>query len=104
MWAQLITAQLHPGKDSDLAASIELQEAAELPGSGLVRSIVMRDQNDPSRLLFLVVFENEEKARAREKSPERLEALKPIRAMMSQMFAGPPEFIDLAVVNETIGQ
>jgi hypothetical protein len=52
----------------------------------------------------LVVFENEEKARAREKSPERLEALKPIRALMSQMFAGPPEFVDLAVVNETIGQ
>jgi quinol monooxygenase YgiN len=103
MWAQLITAQLQPGKDPDLAALIALQEAAELPGSGLVRSVVMRDQNDPSRLLFLVVFENEEMARAREKSPERLEAVKPIRALMSQMFAGPSEFVDLTVVSEWAG-
>ena len=62
MWAQLIQFRLKPGADTaELIAQIR---AAEQPGSGLVRSLFMRDQADPSRLLTLVVFESEEKARA----------------------------------------
>ena len=45
MWAQLIQMRLKPGEDT--AEMIELIRSAEQPGSGLVRSIFMRDQADP---------------------------------------------------------
>jgi hypothetical protein len=67
MWAQLIQMRLKPGEDT--AEMIELIRTAEQPGSGLVRSLFMRDQADPSRIVTLVVFETEEKARARRTGP-----------------------------------
>ncbi|MBV9094655.1 MAG: hypothetical protein JO132_12395 [Streptosporangiaceae bacterium] len=101
MWAQLIKMQLKPGKD---AAELDRQiRAAEQPGSGLVRSILMHDQKDPSQVYGLVVFESEEKARAREQDPQRQERLQPVRAMMEDMMAGPPEFVDLTVMEEWTG-
>ncbi len=75
MWAQLITADLKPGKEAQLPQLYEHFRRAEQPGSGLVRSTAMQDQNDPSRVYMLVVFESEEKARAREKDARREEAL-----------------------------
>gem|GEM_PF-383205 len=104
MWAQLITMRLKPGKDPDLAGLVEQLQTAEQPGSGLVRSTAMRDQKDPDRVCFLVVFESEEKARAREQDPARQEALQRVRSMMADMFDGPPEFVDLSVVAESMGQ
>jgi hypothetical protein len=63
MWAQLIKMRLKPDKDT---AELDQQiRAAEQPGSGLVRTLVMHDQKDPSQLYALVVLESEEKARAR---------------------------------------
>ena len=63
MWAQLITWRLKPGKDM---AEVDSQiRAAEQPGSGLVRTLVMHDQADPGQGYTLVVFESEDKARAR---------------------------------------
>jgi len=98
MWAQLIKMELKPGEDP--AEVFEQIRAAEQPGSGLVRSVVMRDQADPSQVYTLVVFESEEKARAREQDPRRAEALQAVRAAMSEIFEGPPEFTDLTVVDE----
>jgi len=46
MWAQLITWRLKPGKD--MAEVDKRLRAAEQPGSGLVRTLVMHDQKDPS--------------------------------------------------------
>src|SRR5689334_9537523 len=66
MWAQLITTRLKAGKEEGLARLAEQLQAVEQPGSGLVRSTMMRDQNDPSRVFMLVVFESQEAARARE--------------------------------------
>ena len=43
----------------------------EQPESGLLRTTVMQDQKDPARVFVLVVFESEEKARARETDPRR---------------------------------
>ena len=60
----------------------------------------MRDQNDPSRVFTLVVFESEDKARARENDPRRQEGLDAVRAAMAEVFEGPAEFIDLTVVEE----
>ncbi len=100
MWAQLITTRLKPGREDDLPALVDQLREAEQEGSGLIRSLAMRDQNDPSRAYMLVVFESEEKARAREGDPRRQEALQAARATMAEIFDGAPEFVDLAVVDE----
>ena len=101
MWAQLIKIRLKPGKDT--AEINEQIRAAEQPGSGLVRSILMHDQKDPTQIYGLVVFESEEKAREREQDPRRQERLQAARAMMEDAYAGPPEFVDLTVVEEWTG-
>ena len=101
MWAQLIKVQLKPG--SDIAELDKQIQAAEQPGSGLVRTLVMHDQNDPTQVYALVVFESEEKARARERDPRRQEALQNARAMMADIFDRPPEFTDLRVAEEWTG-
>jgi hypothetical protein len=100
MWAQLITARLKPGKEQDMPRLIAELRAVEQPGSGLVRSISMQDQKDPSRAVMLVVFESEERARERERDPRREAGLATARATMAEMFDGPPEFLDLVVVDE----
>ena len=101
MWAQLIKMRLKPGNDT---AELDKQiRAAEQPGSGLVRTLVMHDQKDPSQVYALVVFESEDKARAREQDPRRQEALHAARGMMADIFDGPPEFTDLTVADEWTG-
>ena len=100
MWAQLITTRLKPGREDDLPVLIEQLQAVEQPGSGLLRSTAMRDQNDPSRVYMMVVFESQEAARARENDPRRDEGLKAARATMAEIFDGPPEFVDLTVVED----
>src|SRR5664279_951731 len=102
MWAQLITLRLKPGKEEEVQGFVDLLRAAEQPGSGLVRSITMRGQSDPSRIYTLVVFESEEHARARENDPQRQERLQPARAAMAEVLDGAPEFVDLTVVAETL--
>jgi quinol monooxygenase YgiN len=101
MWAQLITTRLKPGREGDLPVLLEQLRAVEQTGSGLVRSTAMRDQNDPSRVYMLVVFESEEKARARENDPRRKEALQTATATMAEVFDDNWEFVDLTVVSET---
>lgn len=100
MWAQLITTRLKPGREDDLPGLVEQLRAVEQPGSGLLRSIAMQDQNDASRVYMLVVFESEEKARARENDPRRQEGLQAARATMAEIFDGALEFVDLTVVDD----
>ena len=100
MWAQLITMHLKPGREANLGELMEQLRAAEQPDSGLLRTTTMRDTKDPSRVYTMVVFESEEKARARENDPRRLEGLNAARATMAEMFDGPPEFVDLTVEHE----
>ena len=47
-----------------------------------------------------MVFESEEKARAREQDPRRTERLAAARSIMADIFEGPPEFTDLEVIDE----
>ena len=100
MWAQLITTRLKPGREQDLPKLFEQLQAVEQPGSGLLRSTAMRDQSDPSRVYMLVLFESEEKARAREQDQRRQDGLEAARATMAEIFDGPPEFTDLTVVDD----
>lgn len=62
----------------------------------------MADEMDPLRVYTLVVFESEEKARAREQDPRRQEGLAKVREMMAEVFDGPPEFADLSVVYDRV--
>jgi quinol monooxygenase YgiN len=100
MWAQLITMRLKPGAEGALPRLFEQLRAAEQPGSGLVRSLAMRDRNDPARVCMFVLFESEERARAREQDERRGDGLAAARATMAELFDGPPEFVDLDVVND----
>lgn len=100
MWAQLITTRLKPGREHDLQGLVDQLREAEQEDSGLIRSLAMRDQNDPGKAYMLVVFESEEKARSRESDPRREEALQGARATMAEIFDGAPEFVDLIVDDE----
>jgi quinol monooxygenase YgiN len=100
MWAQLIKTRLRPGKEEEFGRISEQLRAIEQPDSGLLRTMTMRDQKDPNALYTMVVFESEEKARAREQDPRRREGLQGIQAQMAQLFEGPLEFVDLDVVEE----
>jgi len=75
MWAQLIKMRMKPGRELDLPAVLGQLREAEQPDSGLLRTTVMQNQTDPEQVHILVVFESEEKARAREHDPRRQEAL-----------------------------
>ena len=101
MWAQLMSFRLKPGKNT--AGLREQLQAVEQPDPGLLRTMIMQDQKDPDHFCTLVVFESEEKARAREADPRRLEGLRVLRAMLADRLACPPEFTDLAVVEEWTG-
>jgi quinol monooxygenase YgiN len=102
MWAQLITMRLKPGKEDQLPRVYEGLRAAERPGTGLLRTTAARDQKDPSRLYHFVLFESEEKARAREDDPERQKDLEGVRTLMAELFEGPPEFVDLEIVEDVV--
>ena len=100
MWAQLITMRLKPDKQETLPELMDQLRAIEQPGSGLRRSITMQDQKDPTRVFTLVVFDSEQSARERENDPRRAAGLQQVRATMAEIIDGPPEFVDLVVVND----
>jgi hypothetical protein len=100
MWAQLIKLRIKPGRESEATSVMEMLHAAEQPDSGLVRSLSMTDQKDPSVFYTFVLFESEEKARAREGDPRRNGLLGAVRAKMAEVFEMPPEFVDLNVLDD----
>jgi hypothetical protein len=100
MWAQLITARVKEGKEAELARLLQQLRDVEQPDSGLLRTIAMRGQDDPRSLSLLVVFESEERARARENDARRAEGLAAARATMAEVFDGPPSFADMVVLEE----
>ena len=102
MWAQLISTRLKPGSEGRLDELIAQLESAEQPGSGLLRTTAFREQGDPGRLHMLVLFESEEQARVREQDPRREEGLAAARAVMAEIFDGPPSFTDLTVVYDRV--
>jgi heme-degrading monooxygenase HmoA len=100
MWAQLITMRLKDGGEGGLSSVMQQLREIEQPDSGLMRTTVFRDQHDPSRVMTLVVFDSEERARAREADPRRQEGLEGVRSAMADVFEGTPEFVDLLVVDD----
>ena len=100
MWAQLIKARVKEGSEEGLERLFQQLRDAEQADSGIVRTLVMREQQDPNSLSMLVVFESEEKARARESDPRRNEGLGAARATMAEIFDSAPSFTDFVVVAE----
>jgi len=100
MWAQLQRVTTKPNREAELLDVFEQLQGIEQPDSGLLRTLVMRSQADPSLLYVLVLFESEEKARAREHDPRRQDGLARIRAAMGDVLDGPPEFFDLNVIRD----
>ena len=100
MWAQLQKARSPPENQAELLGVFEQLQGIEQADSGLAKTMVMRSQADPSAVFVLVVFDSEEKARAREQDPRRQEGLQTIRARLGNVLDGPPEFFDLDVVWE----
>ena len=102
MWAQLISMRLKPGGEAGLSKVMEGLRAIEQPDSGLLRSTTMRDQNDPNRVLTLVVFESEEKARALEADPRRQEGVQALRDSLAGVLEAAPEYTDLDVLADLV--
>jgi hypothetical protein len=100
MWAQLIKAKVKPG--TDLSALTDVLKAAEQPESGLLREMFMHDQDDPSSVYVLAIFESEEKAREREQDPRRAEGQQAIQEFLGQVLAAPPEFINLTITTDWV--
>lgn len=100
MWAQLIRTRIREGSEAELLKLTQQLRAAEQQDSGLLRTLVMREHDDPNSLLMLVVFESEQMARDRENDPRRADALTAARATMAEVFDGAPTFTDLTVVEE----
>jgi len=100
MWAQLQKVSTKPEREAEMLDVFDQLQAIEQADSGLVRTTVMRSQADPTVMYVLVVFDSEDKARAREQDPRRQEGLERIRAAMGDLLDGPPEFVDLDVVLE----
>ena len=102
MWTQVITARLKPGRDADLPTLARHMRSIERPGSGLLRSTMMQDQKDPSRVQFMVVFESEAKARERENDTSRQADMTEARQLMAEIFDGPFEFADFNVIDDAV--
>jgi heme-degrading monooxygenase HmoA len=102
MWAQLSSVRVKEGKADVVGSAMEHLRTFEQPESGLLRTIVMQDQNDPARMFVLVVFESEEKARARENDPRRHEGVQALRTSLAESLDAAPEFTDLNVIAEFV--
>ena len=98
MWAQVQRVSTKPDTEAELLQIFDELHAIEQEDSGLVQTLVMRSQNDPTETFVVVVFESEEKARAREEDPRRQEPLHRIRGALGEVLSGPPEFFDCHVL------
>ena len=87
-----------PGQGSRGPGDLRAVACHEQEDSGLLQTLVMRSQADPTEVFVVVVFESEEKARAREEDPRRQEGLQRIRGAMGNVLDGQPEFFDCNVL------
>jgi heme-degrading monooxygenase HmoA len=98
MWAQVQRVKTSPESDAEVLEVFDQLRAIEQEDSGLLQTLVLRSQADPADVFVVVVFESEEKARAREVDPRRQEPLERIRGAMGNLLDGAPEFFDCDVL------
>lgn len=102
MWAQLSSIRVKEGQVDAVGRAMEQLRTFEQPDSGLLRTLVMQDQKDPSHVFVLVVFESEEKARAREADPRREEGIQALRHALADVLAAAPDYTDLTVLADLV--
>lgn len=102
MWAQMSSVRVKEGKGDVVGRAMEHLRTFEQPGSGLLRTLVMQDQKDPAHMFVLVVFESEEKARAREADPRRQEGIQALRSSLAEVLEGAPDYIDMNVIADLV--
>jgi heme-degrading monooxygenase HmoA len=98
VWAQVQRVRSHPDHEAEVLEAFERLREIEQDDSGLVQTLVLRSQSDPSDVFVVVVMESEERARERERDPRRQEGLVGIRNLLGGVLEGPPEFFDCDVV------
>jgi DNA-binding NarL/FixJ family response regulator len=98
MRAQQTTMRLMPGNDT--AEVNEQLRAPRQPEPGPVRTLTMHDH--PARCTRRLRSRARRK-HAREQDPRRQETLQAARAVMADIFDGPPQFTDLTVAEEWTG-
>lgn len=95
MWAQLIKNRVKPGQEDEVQRVPQEIEAHQQDwGPGLRRVTMLQNQRDPGEYYTLLLFESEEAARENERRPE----MAAWQQRMQELYAGPPEFVDLTVV------
>ena len=102
MWAQLIRMPAKPGKD--LTGLSQALRDAEQPGSGLIRTLSMRDQSDPPSCTHSSCSTARRRPARGSRTRVARSALQDVRAMMADILDGPPEFVDLVVEEEWTGR
>jgi heme-degrading monooxygenase HmoA len=98
MWAQMQRVRTTPDSEEELLQIFEQLRAIEQEDSGLLQTLVLRSETNPTEMFVVVVFESQEQARAREEDPRRQEPLQRIREAMGSVLNGPPEFFDCDVL------
>ena len=99
MWAQLIKMRVKDGAaDCLLAISRQWEEqVGRGTDSGWLRSLIFRSAAHPEEWYEVTFFENEERARANERSQQHLQLL----GELKQLIDGEPEYVDLTPVEES---
>ncbi|GAC1635668.1 MAG: hypothetical protein NVS4B2_23340 [Chloroflexota bacterium] len=96
MWAQIIKTRMKPGAEDEIAKIRDefVERIRRRPG--LIRSVWMRNQKDPSEYYTVIMFESEQQAREGERDIEHDEIFQRIRTITD----GTPEYVDLTVIEE----
>ena len=104
MWAQLISMRLKPGKEGDLPRVYEQLRAAEQPGSGLLRTTtaIARPEGPEPHPPPSCSSRARRRRGPASRTPRARPALEGVRATMAEIFEGPPEFVDLEVLEDTV--
>jgi hypothetical protein len=103
MWAQIVKSRGRPGREEEirrLPQEFEAQDWHREPAP--MRLFVFQNQNDPQEYYTLAFFENEEKARENERSPEQQQRLQRLQELFERG-PGTPEYVDLVPVFEWPG-
>jgi heme-degrading monooxygenase HmoA len=101
MFGQVMVMDVKADRVGDLPRIMDLLAEAEQPDSGWLRTVVLHERADAHRVFTVVVFESEEKARARESDPRRQEKLGEAQALLREILTAPPQFHDCDVLHDT---
>ena len=96
MWAQLVKARVKVGREEELRRLYQEASSTSSPDSGWVRSLSLRNQNDPQEIYGVIIFESEARAREYERSSEQAE----LTGHLGDLMDGTPEFVDFDSVEE----